>query len=350
MNGRSTTGISLLIVGLILIMAFAGMALPNNTTKTSNETINVLPTETPASLAKIDGIVNLTSVKGGTTTYSKVAAPEIIFTALSELVGNSSRTSLAGGKGILYSFNNGFVMKITNNSDYLAGILGPSGDTGILWFHQSSNSAVYSITGENDYISMVTNATGKPIGYLPQKPTDIIDALSALTSFNDVYSTANLIKLAMVHSSIGDEPTPCSDCGGGGGSTIYQYSNVTDFKAWSGSTTVTYDVITLKLYYDSSGIVGGSITVGASYDVNFETPFVSCIQTVTDSLGFNWQLSLPSSGSSTNSHVYTDQNTQITYNIALKFGPYYESCYLFLTCEYYNVFNLGTHINVPQLT
>lgn len=46
-------------------------------------------------MAKIDGIVNLTSVKGGTTTYSKVAAPEIIFTALSELVGNSSRTSLA---------------------------------------------------------------------------------------------------------------------------------------------------------------------------------------------------------------------------------------------------------------
>lgn len=51
-NGRSKTGISLLIVGLVLIMAFAGMAMPNNTAKTSNETINVLPTETPASWLK----------------------------------------------------------------------------------------------------------------------------------------------------------------------------------------------------------------------------------------------------------------------------------------------------------
>lgn len=62
-------------------------------------------------------------------------------------------------------------------------------------------------------------------------------------------------------------------------------------------------------------------------------------------------MTLPSSDSSTNTHMYTNQSMEMTYNIDLEFGHYTESCYFGLvSCQYFPDFNFGIHIIVPQLS
>lgn len=350
MRKKKIVALSILAVSLMFSVGLTGALQHNNTVTTATPAIEP-GMVIPSSILKVESIANLSFLGHNNVTQRNVQAPKVIFTALSELSGSSTNMSLAEGQVMFYEFGNGFVMKVTGQQWFVAGVTGQDLNYATLWFHLKGDNSVYYISGENDYPSGVTSATGSLIGILPQAPNNVTTSLSTLLSFNGLYNTVSLLKIAE-HSKTSRSALTTNEVTippGGGGSSTYDYTNTTTFTATSSGVEVTNDIISLNIEYDSGGVITGEISINAKYDVSFDSPFFSATESITDTLGFGWTVGLPASGSSTNSASYTHQNTQITYNIELEFGPYYRD-YIIYEEEYYITMNMGTHINVPQLT
>lgn len=102
-----------------------------------------------------------------------------------------------------------------------------------------------------------------------------------------------------------------------------EYKNTVTFKT---TTTNLFDIpITIIIVYSPSGIISGSIEVESDYSITYFSPLISITEKLTDSLGFNWQIGLPiTTTSSTNTHSYTHQDTTISFKITFEYrSPLY---------------------------
>lgn len=296
--------------------------------------------------SNLDSKVYVSSMYHNNATYRDVRAPAVVFSALKELTGKSAITKFMGGDVTLYTSESSFLMTVSGTSDYLGGVTGKDGQTITLWFKQQSENNIYNISGKNGYNDTVTNSTGSPIGYIPIIPTNVVKALTTLMSFDDLCSMPGLGNQIINISSSTDPRAPCPDCNPA--AQVYTTSKSMDYV--SGSITEAAANVQISLTYDSSGVISGSVSVSGSWDASFDTPFFSAEQIVTDTVGFNWQLNISSSMSFTASHTYVDQNTQLTYEIQITFGPYVNPCYIFFVCTSYYVVDFGMTVNIPQLS
>lgn len=127
-----------------------------------------------------------------------------------------------------------------------------------------------------------------------------------------------------------------------------EYKNTVTFKT---TTTNLFDIpITIIIVYSPSGIISGSIEVESDYSITYFSPLISITEKLTDSLGFNWQIGLPiTTTSSTNTHSYTHQDTTISFKITFEYRSplYYNGQYYYYYDLYYTA---GTSITVPMLT
>ncbi len=347
MMKKTIIGLSLLIVVLFMSATLGVSIMPGHIKSTSQNTHTAIDTATKHLLRNNQSVSPILKTLKNMN-YTKIRAPEIIFNAIKELTGSNSETKLNDGTWTLKTFDYAFLFKSIDNSNYMAGFINKSAGTAYLTFHHASNSNSYFITGFNGYNATVTTSTGTPIAYIPISPSSKTMALSTIASFDEAYINSVQLKFSTTTTIVRDAPTPCSDCGGGGGgTTVNQYTQTMYLSdSTTTGTSITYDVITVSLFYDSSGITGGSVSVEASYDVNLETPYFTCIQSVKDTVGFSWQITLPSSGSATTSHVYLHDNTQLTYQISIEFGPYY-GYYQGSYVQYYDEYQFGTHMYIP---
>lgn len=332
----------LLSSGLMIYLGSTPQSANSHSIRTTDRAIRTNANTNFKSLSETNAIFKNSS------SFLKVRAPRLLLQALISIFSHKGKHYLFEKQVKINVFENSFLMTIKGSQDYVFGIKSYTSNSSYLLYHTNPGRMLIQVTGLNGHNYKVTSPSDQIIGSLIKKPVNLTDSLTVLLAFNDIYQTAKKFVPSISTKTKSDAPTPCQICGG----NYYQYTNQTDFKAVNSTTgvTVTNDIISLQLDYNSNGIVGGVISVNAKYDVSYYSPFFSAVESVTDTLGFSWYAPLPGSGSSFNDTSYTHQDTQLTYNIQLTFGPYYTTCYYFFTCEYYIVLSMGTHMNVPQLS
>lgn len=289
---------------------------------------------------------NSTSYRTDSSVSNDVSlyAPTIVFNAVQLINGLNGTFSLFGKAVKVISNSDGFIVKVEG---YNGKIIERNKNGRIhLSFHHPGSKDVYSLNGWNGFYNEVTTNSSDIRSPILVGPSNLSNSIDVLVQFDDTYE---LIKnLNYNNSGFSSDIITCgSDCG----IASDQWINTSDLLVTDRSgVQVTQDFITVTINYDSKGIISGGITLESNYDVSYESPFFSCKATIKDSLGFSWSPSMGSSGSAFGATSYTHQDTEITFEITLTFGPVYQTCFGGFTCAVYTEFNCGTHQYVPQLT
>ncbi len=275
--------------------------------------------------------------------YYNVKAPMGILNDLSLVTGLNGTTRMAFINATLVSLDHRFAIFAHNVT--LIGIKERNVGLYNLVYYFNTITINLTVNGENGYNYTFTNNTGTPIARYVNPTVNLENATISLLTNGQIfreYSSTPSLHTTSNSSSV--DPINCPGCP----PDTREYINTVTFKT---TTTNLFDIpITITIVYSPSGIISGQIEVESDYSITYYSPLISITEELTDSLGFDWQIGLPiTTTSSTNTHSYTHQDTTISFKLTFEYqsplqynGQYY---------YYYDVYSTyGIHITVPILT